>query len=424
MKFSLLKTQYIISVCLGILFLLLVLYKFAFGIYSEIGVDYEGFFIPDLMINYQGGFVRRGLLGEILYQSFLLHPYAIHTFLIFFEFSIFSIFIIISFNVFYKLKCLPIMPIAVIVDQLLAYRRDFLVILISYCVFYSLFNYLKKSNIISLVLVLLLMTVSILLYEPSFFFIVPISMLVFFYNTDKSKNKLRRILGTLITFVLPIATMLIVCISKGTTEQANVIWQSWTPLFDYLNMQQPEIPAAINFLSKSESVYDVSLFHLGLNYGIGIGCILGFSPRLVVGSLLFFVGIYFLSITAPQKLPSKKVTKLHSSIFLFQFFCLLPMFSFLSCDFGRTILYVIFSSYYLVYFVSHNEIYVTMPYFDNISERVISWLQRLSPRFCFILHLAVLIFIPFRMSVGIPVFRSLFLYEYCPVIQQIFTYFD
>jgi hypothetical protein len=36
---------------------------------------YETFGISDWLINYQGGFLRRGLAGEVLWRLYQLHPY-------------------------------------------------------------------------------------------------------------------------------------------------------------------------------------------------------------------------------------------------------------------------------------------------------------------------------------------------------------
>ena len=38
---------------------------------------YESWGVSEWLINYQGGFVRRGLAGEILYRLYQIHPYPV-----------------------------------------------------------------------------------------------------------------------------------------------------------------------------------------------------------------------------------------------------------------------------------------------------------------------------------------------------------
>lgn len=383
-------------------------------------VDYSGYKFPELMINYQGGFVRRGLLGELLYQLFLIHPYSLHNAIVYSEGLIFIAFAVLSYYVFYKLKYAPIMPFVIIVGGLTWYRRDFLVMLLAFVVFYLITKYAKEHRFKHVLGAVLILVFSILIYEPSFFVICPISMLIFFLYNDKGNNLKRRILNTLLVFGLPIFTMALVCGAKGTTEQANAIWQSWEPLFDYLCVEQPTVPDAIRFLSLSESVHDVAMFHLGLNYGIGQGFSCGFNTELVVGSLLFFIGIYFLMVTTPKKIVSKRTTVLLSNMFLFQLVCLVPMFTILSCDFGRTILYVIFTSYYLVYLLEKNKLEITIPFIGFISKKVTNCISLLSNPVSLLLHFVVIVSVPFSLCGGVSVYEPLFIHYYWPIIHNAF----
>ncbi len=419
------KSDKAISIFLCLAFTLFALYK---TILTCVGneANYLGFNIPDLMINYQGGFIRRGLLGEIMYQVFLIHPYPFHTVLIYTETIIFTAFLALSFYVFHKLKSIPIMPLAILTGGLTSYRRDFLMIILAFIVIHLMIQYVKHNNKMYLILAEASIIIAVLIYEPSFFFIEPISMFIYYINYDKKrKNRLKKAISTLFVFCLPIATMLIVCSAKGTTTQAEDIWQSWSPLFDYLNVEQPNMPSAIQFLSKSESVSNVAMFHLGINFGIGIGCKLGFNIFQVLGYPLFFAGIYFLTITIPQKVISVENTKLLSSLFLFQFICLLPMFTILSCDFGRTILYVTFTSYYLVYLIKNNNVEIHMKYIDSISDKVSKILNGISSQKKILWHLIILTIVPFQFCMGVSISHPL-ISEYWPIvlpkIQSLLSY--
>lgn len=355
----------------------------------------DAFQIPELMINYQGGFIRRGLLGELLYQAFLLHPFSVYSAIAYLEVTVFIVFLCVSIWIFRKLHYAPIMPFAILVGSVTAYRRDFLILLIAFAIFYLLARYATQPKRKHLVGFIMLTVLAILIYEPSFFFIVPISALIFYRNCSKGSPLTK----TALTFALLVITMIAVCMAKGTASQANAIWQSWSPMFDYLNITQPDTPYLIEFLAKSESVQDVAMFHLRANFGIGKG----FDPLLLTGSIVFFIGMYFLTITIPRHKVSGALSQTLSSIYLFQFVCLLPMFTILSCDFGRTILYVIFTSYYLEYLTKKFSIKIPIPFVDSFSEGMVSAFLRVTYPRLFLLHLLVLALIPFNMVHGISI---------------------
>lgn len=413
------KVEYAICIFLSLFSLIFAFYRIKLSIEKD--ANYEGYCIPDFLINYQGGFIRRGILGEILYQIFNIHPYPVHIFIVYSEVVVFSVFILLSCYVFYKLKYVPIMPFAILVLGLLAYRRDFLMLIIAFVIFRYIIKYVKNHLIRYLIFAQLLAIMSILIYEPSFFFTIPICMLIIYCDIDNEKSTSHRWAYSLLTFSFPIITMALVCIFKGTASQTDAVWHSWTPLFNYLNIEQPEIPKAISFLSKSENTTSVFLHHLRINYGIDSDWIIGFNPNLVFSSILFFIGIYFLTLTIPQRCYIRESNKILSNLYLFQFACLIPMFSILSCDFGRTILYVVFTSYYLLYLIISNDIKFTLPFIDKLSDKSSNLMQQIPNNKAFLLHLCILFFIPIKMS-GISIRHTLFLGEYWPIIHSQFVH--
>lgn len=148
-------------------------------------------------------------------------------------------------------------------------------------------------------------------------------------------------------------------------------------------------------------------FHLRLNFGISKGRMLGFSPSLVVGSMLMFIGIYFLTVTIPSlKRKTKECHIALSDIFIFQFICLLPMFTVLSCDFGRTINYVIYSTLFLTYAIEKYQIQYEMPVIRNLSNKV--YLLCSNP-ICsnLLVYLTVLLLTPFTLWGGVSILNPL-----------------
>ena len=160
-------------------------------IYYVISFDpiaaYEGFPISEYMINFQGGFVRRGVIGEILYQIFQIHPYPLSNIVLWFDITIFAIFVVIVSYLFYKKQWIPIMPLAILVKTVFWYRRDFLMLLFAFEIFYLMFLYIQKRKTSFLICSLLLSSISILIYEPSFFllFLYPYFYIGILWNGEK-----------------------------------------------------------------------------------------------------------------------------------------------------------------------------------------------------------------------------------------------
>lgn len=415
------KMRLSISIFLCLFSLVCVLYR-AFLSCLANNVDYTEFVIPELMINFQGGFVRRGLLGELLFQAFQLHPYPVHTVILYAEAFILVVFLGLSCWVFYRLRYIPIMAFAILIANMTAYRRDFLLLLLAYLIFYLLINYVTRHRYWSLGLSIATTCLAVLLYEPSFFFIVPLSIFLFYRYDSHVCNRSRRILNTLLTFSLPLLTMALTCIYKGNRPQADAIWQSWSPLFDYLGIQQPVLPDALGFLAWSQSIDEVTRFHLSINYGIGQGYTIGFNYLLISGSLLFFLGMYFIQLTTPHRDSTHRVSTQLSSLYIFQFICLLPMFTILSCDFCRTIIYVIFTSFFLEYLFKVNNLSVSIPYIDKFSNFVTSLLNPITPSWRLVLYLAIILFIPFGLFEGFYIDHSFFFCEYWPKICFLFDH--
>lgn len=392
-----------IGLCLALL--LRIIYKTILCVYAyTASLPYKSYEISEFMINYQGGFVRRGLTGELLYRAFQIHPFSVLHFVLCFDVIAFVIFAIIIFHICRKKQWIPVMPIALINGYLFWYRRDFFMIVISFAIFYLLFQYLRNSQRKFLIAFSTLSSLSILIYEPSFFFTIPISMLFYFCNS-RAENFKQKIIDSLKVFCLPLLCMFIVCKASGNGDTADRIWNSWQPLFDYQGIPSGAPGDAINFMNMTTG--SAMKFHLRLNFGISKGRMLGFSPSLVVGSMLMFIGIYFLTITIPSlKRQTKECRIALSYIFIFQIICLLPMFTVLSCDFGRTINYVIYSTLFLTYAVEKYQIRYEMPVIRNLSNKV--YLLCSNP-ICsnLLVYLTVLLLTPFTLWGGVSILNPL-----------------
>lgn len=385
------------------------------------GTDIYGFWgISEYMINYQGGFVRRGVVGELLYQIFKIHPYNFPVAILWIDIVALAVLLTIAFYVFYKKHWIAILPLTIIYNNIIWYRRDFMMMIVAFAIFYFLFQYFYKKRLISIVCFILLSSVSILTYEPSFFFFAPISMFLF-WNCSFGNPLRYRILNLLKVFALPLLCMITVCTAKGSEEIANAIWNSWQPMFDYHGVSPTKIGCGIEFLGRPTS--QLIEMHLNFNYGIGIGERFGFKPLLVIGAILMFIGTYYLITQTPSIKRTKRDCIMLSDMFIFQFICLLPMFTILSCDFGRTINYLIYTTYFLVYFLSKYKVQYTLPIIHNVSANVYAFCNN-AVMLSLWFYIIVLMLMPFEMDCGVSVLNPLgheYIYIILNKIQSLLT---
>ena len=71
------KNGYIYAMIAITMFLLLMNIVISLGDINRFS-DYVAYPVSDYLINYQGGFVRRGLMGEVFYQIYNMHPYHLY----------------------------------------------------------------------------------------------------------------------------------------------------------------------------------------------------------------------------------------------------------------------------------------------------------------------------------------------------------
>lgn len=334
---------------------------------SPIENFYRGFYITDYMINYQDGFIRRGLLGECLYQLFGIIHYPLHSLVVIFDIFVFILFILLVTNVFKTMRLCPLLPLALVCGDIIGFRRDFLMLILAYYIIKFAYLYIEKKKVLYGILYSVLSAISLIIYEPSFFFTIPFSSLIIWNLLCDTKVGFPKI-GSVITTLFPIATMIFVCLSKGNLYSAHNIWQSWSPLLEYLGIKDMPIPTAIEFLSYSTS--KAINLHLGINFGLGMNLPIGFDPILLFLSITLIICAYLLVINTPFSMNNKIKLSL-SNIFLFQLLVLSPMFTILSCDYGRTLLYLVITCFFYCQLSEKNQRTLCIPLIENISKVLI-----------------------------------------------------
>ncbi len=151
--------------------------------------------IAEWLINYQGGFVRRGLLGELFTQISLLTEIPIRKIILYFLYFIFVIYYFLVFifvkdlekNYFIILSLLsPLLFIWPVAEREGLGRKDILIplLFIFYCIIYNRLNFFSLSIILLLIYISL-----ILIHEVSIFYLPYFYLILFFKIKDVNFKK-------------------------------------------------------------------------------------------------------------------------------------------------------------------------------------------------------------------------------------------
>ena len=321
--------------------------------------DYYHWPISEILINYEGGFVRRGILGEILWLIEQIHFYDVRIIIsiicIFSSVSILSVLLIIFKKEGWPLLLIPTGFCIGFTFLSLGGRRDFLSLLITFCIFIcfkKIITYRGRSNT-WWVIFDILSVFQILMHEAAFFYTFPVLILLWFMICRSKQKSISESFIICIRLFLPIlVTMAIVCLYKGDVYIAEAIWASWKEVF-------ATYPSDGETTKLGEGVSALGWNTIGTFKRLLWASYIGtYSPsywRIPIVICTLIVTYYLLTNInlVDMGIYKKKSMDHHfmSNIVLVQFISMLPMFTVLSCDWGRTIPYWVISSlfFYHIY---------------------------------------------------------------------------
>lgn len=338
---------------------------------------YGSWEISEWLINYEGGFVRRGIVGQILlaFEHVEIYDVRIAIRLLYVLLSV--VMLLILYRVFKSEGWSPLLlPTGLCVGYTLFNlwgRKDFLMLALTLAIFYCYRSAITRSSkrMLSWLLLYVLSTLLLLIHEASFFFTFPI-LLLCSYGQFRASNlsRSRSALLSLLQFLPVLVVMAVVCLFKGDKSVADAIWASWDKVF-------ATYPAPGNASQIGASVQAIgweSVSSFGRHfYNAYVGCV-NPSPWGVPLALLVMLSAYYLltrinTVTMGRFMPKRVDHTLLSNVALVQFISLLPMFTVLSCDWGRTLPYWVLSSLFF-YHVFHCEAVVFPSVLTRISRTV------------------------------------------------------
>lgn len=333
--------------------------------------EYHNYFqywnFADWLINYEGGFVRRGILGQAILNMYQWIGIDIGQTL--HIISLLSTLALISLvtTLFIKKKLsVFILPTVIMLGTFAIYditrfRRDQLMLLI---IFLILYFYKKivtgKNKLVNYLLFSITGIFVILVHEASFFCFVPF---IFIHNCDCINVK--NVLKSIMFLLTIIATMGVCCIFKGNEATANAIWNSYQPYFIDIYGESLPMSEAVNALTW-ETIPTAS-FHLKTNYQYP--CYIGW---IITFTITFYLCANVNRVNLFQYERKEANTVSLTSILIFQFISLLPMFTVLSCDLGRITIYWTITSFF-IYALFDKPI--NIPLLTNASTRYNNFLK-------------------------------------------------
>lgn len=306
-------------------------------IFTPLSIETFGY--SDFLINFSGGFVRRGLLGEILHwisSTTGANPKHIITLICVIAY------VGVTWVFFRLLKrkgyCWWILLSPLLCGLVyFVIRKDYTLYLILIGVCYLLRNgnpapWQRLSAFV-------LSAMGLMLHEAFIFWGLPMIALILL-----NERKHRFINVGFIVFMLALFGLL--CIYKGSPSIASAITESWKPF-------APEFHHGQSIDALAWQLKDTALFHLWKNLGAGYF-------GMVYWPLCFIVVYYFITFffsafqPAGSRFGHEERTNL-SCTFLFTSICMLPMFAFLSCDYGRLFQYITIASF-AIFFIIHRNV--------------------------------------------------------------------
>jgi hypothetical protein len=327
------------------------------------GYDKGSWNITEWLINYESGFIRRGLSGQLIFNAYRylnINPYnlIIGTCVVFYI----SLCIIITRAAYLKNFPIILLPATYILGGPIVndfwVRKDVFLML---C-FIAALNTLKSGVTVKrFFLVNFTCCIALLCHESFGFWALFALIFAHFIQTVNSSPAIKRLGRSIAVFIPSIAIFLLCLYYKGNAEQANSIWNSWQNIrFPYnssLNSMPPgaifplawDLLTGITYYSNLIFTYSYGIYvPLGLTAGIiSVYLIVAYSP--LIGG--FLPAVYSKGIPEFKDLLFKR--RVLSIWLLIQLCLIVPLFI-VGIDYGRWIFLWVTSSVCLYLFLPVN----------------------------------------------------------------------
>lgn len=299
---------------------------------TSVELNEQLWFYSEWLINYQGGFVRRGLPGELLYRWSELTGYTPLRLVVavcLVAFVLVMTFMIRAVRGLGLKWWLWAMPYGLVGVYLI--RKDFVLLCLAIVLIYLAVRRPRGADM----WYLLIAAVAMLIHEVFFFMAVPLTLLLMFRG-----QRLRGVISALVLCGL----MLLLLVFKGSVMTPWEIQSSWHGLRpDRFALTPGESVMAIGWNLEYALYFNDSI----LCPGRGFRSYLSPWGTSAVQLLIFCLGLWLLStyFTNPLSRTGSRGIRVPArglavGVICVETLSLMPMFLGLSCDWGRLFLYL------------------------------------------------------------------------------------
>ncbi len=352
-KFSDLLTSKRFIVAWSVFYVLYLCLNFIRRFHEEVFANSSDF--ADFFINYSGGFVRRGLLGQVFLwcHQIGISPIWSAVTLAMLAFLIIATYMILQFRK--RGYNIILLTVGWFLGAFGLYglgfmRRDYFVM----CFFLLVATLWKRMSTGKWIAIAnVLISIAILCYEPFALFAIPFSILL-------TRLRLKNWCKAVACWILPMLTFLVSCKYAGGKEVYDAIVASTA---DFL--PSPGIMRFLMWGSVGAMKFHISSNFLKFSYGV---------PHVLISFVSLSAMLYYTVNAIPVFTQDKRdfANRKYILVFLLcAFFFLSPMFTCLSTDYSRTCVYVCLSSYILFFQLDDKERACLLPSF------VYSWADKL-----------------------------------------------
>ena len=314
---------------------------------SQLGAGYarESNNVTEWLIDYQGGFVRRGLSGEVLYHLSRWTGASPYYPLLALCVGLYAWLAAYFYRALRgRTALMLLLPYVFFLGEPIIndfwVRKDVLMVLLFIAILKLTVRYDKPA----LVLANGLLIVGLLIHEPVGFYCFPILILLLFHRDRRDGRSDLSAAAAAIGKVLPsLAAFLLVLYNKGSVGIAAKIWDSWRPItFPMQDSSAVEPPGSIDALSWSLWKGLAFTRNTLTNFQGGIYAPLAW---VVILCTIYFVLTNHLKQDASGEANSGKApARGVRAIFFFQLVAILPLFV-LGWDYSRWVFLWVSSSF-------------------------------------------------------------------------------
>ncbi len=326
------------------------IYRFIVAVRMQCG-DFNDFSLSEWLINLQGGFVRRGVLGETVYRFAVTFGCSPLWLIVVLSVSAYIAVFVWLYRHFKRVgACWWILASPMLMGEMTIIRKDYLMMLLMIAML-TLVGCRESPTMMRKVAAVMLGVVGVFIHESFIFWGFPALVMVML------AERKHWCLNISLLALVVVAAM-VTAVYKGDADVARDIATSWNDS-GLIPQHVDDNSNAVGALAWSSS-YAAQL-HTTLNFHVpGLGA-WGGVLRLFIPLVLYYMIANFGYVFSDRSAAQKHLRDCRATLFIIFMICMLPMFTVLSCDYCRLYRSVAVSVFICIFAVSSAKLDAMLP---------------------------------------------------------------